>query len=715
MEKTGENSKEASALRESSDRELAAEKREMKELAERLNRYSYAYYTKDDPLVSDKEYDRLYRRLEELEKAAGLVLPQSPTQRVGDRILPGFQKHSHLGPLWSLDKVRTWEELQDWENRNLRLLTEGEGAAPPLEYIVTMKFDGMTVNLTYDGGSLVHGATRGTGTIGEEILPQLMTIPAIPPAIEDDALTEIRGEAVMTKEAFDAYNAAAKTPLKNMRNGAAGALRNLDIGETRRRRLTVFFYDIGYRKGRPFSSYGEELAWLENRGFTVHPFHRHCKSLQEAMAAIEEIEECRDRLNFDIDGAVVAIDDLGQRQKLGFTAKFPRWSVAYKFEALEETSRLLAVEWNVGRTGKVTPTALLAPVELAGVTVSRATLNNMDDIRRKGVSIGANVFIRRSNDVIPEILGVAAAEDVEAVEDVETAEDGQSGAENSGPAVGRQEIQAPVYCPQCGSELIQDGVHLFCRNAIGCKPQIVKALAHFASREAMNIEGFSEKTAQQFFEELELRSVDQLYGLAREQLLFLDKFKDKKADNLLAAIEKSKNCGLDAFIFSLGIPHVGKKTAQDLAKAFGTLETLAQAEEAALLETPEVGAIIAQSVYQFFRDEKIRRVVENLLAAGVRPAGPSQTAPIATGREGDNPFAGKNVVATGVLQGYSRREIEAKLKGLGATPQDSVTKTTDYVIVGEKAGSKLAKAQALQRETGKPRILTEEEFQQMLG
>ncbi len=698
---------------------LAAKQQQMKELAAQLNRYSYAYYTKDDPLVSDKEYDRLYRQLEELEAETGLILPQSPTQRVGDRVLPGFQKHTHLGPLWSLDKVRTWEELQEWENRNLRLLADGAGEQPMLEYIVTMKFDGMTVNLTYDGGSLVHGATRGTGTVGEEILPQLLTIAGIPPAIDDQSLAEIRGEAIMTKEAFDAYNAEAKVPLKNMRNGAAGALRNLDIGETRRRRLTAFFYDIGYWQNRPFSTYGEELAWLEKQGFTVHPFYRHCQSLKKAMAAVEEIEACRDQLNFDIDGAVIAIDDLGQREKLGFTAKFPRWSVAYKFEALEETTRLLAVEWNVGRTGKVTPTALLEPVELAGVTVSRATLNNMDDIRRKGVSIGAIVFIRRSNDVIPEILGVAASEDEDlAAESFETEypESERPEPEAAASAPGLREIQTPSHCPQCGSELIQDGVHLFCRNAIGCKPQMVKALAHFAGREAMNIEGFSEKTAHQFFEDLGLRSVDQLYDLTKEQLLSLDKFKDKKADNLLSAIEKSKNCSLDSFIFSLGIPHVGKKTAQDLAKAFGTLEALEAAEPAALLEVPEVGGIIAESVHQFFRDDKIRQVIENLLAAGVNPAPQDKNGPAAGILEGqeDQPFAGKNVVATGVLQGYSRREIEAKLKSLGAAPQDSVTKTTDYVIAGEKAGSKLAKAQALQLETGKPLILTEEEFQQML-
>ena len=673
----------------------------IRDLAERLNQYAYAYYTKDNPLISDKEYDRLYLQLEALEKETGVILPQSPTQRVGDKILPGFQKHSHLGPLWSLDKARTWEELQEWEDRNLKLLAEQGSERKDLAYIVTMKFDGMTVNLTYDGGNLVHGATRGTGAVGEEILPQLMTIPDIPPAINEPALAEIRGEAVMTRESFDAYNAQAKIPLKNLRNGAAGALRNLDVGEARRRRLTVFFYDIGYWTGKPFRTYGEEFAWLEKQGFPLHPYHRRCGSLGEAMRAVEEIAGLREGLNFDIDGAVIAIDDLSQREILGFTAKFPRWAVAYKFEALEETTRLLQVEWNVGRTGKVTPTAILEPVELAGVTVSRATLNNLDDIQRKGVRLGSTVLIRRSNDVITEILGVI---DEETDPDIER--------DDGGVAAG--EIDAPDRCPQCGSALVRDGVHLFCPNAIGCKPQMVKAMAHFAGREAMNIEGFSEMTADQLFEELDFRSVDQLYTLTRDQLLTLDKFKDKKADNLLSAIERSKNCNLGPFIFGLGIPNVGKKTATDLSSAFGSLDALIAAGTDELLDVPDIGEITARSVVQFFGDEAILAVVTRLRQAGVSPAEEGRTAGAGLGQEADNPFAGKRAVATGTLQGYSRREIEDKLKSMGAIPQDSVSKTTDYVIAGEKAGSKLAKAQALQHETGKPLILTEDEFNLMI-
>ena len=758
----------------------------MRELADLLNTYAYAYYTKDDPLVSDSEYDRLFQRLVDLERETGEALPQSPTQRVGDKILPGFRKHRHLAPLWSLEKVKSWEELSDWEIRNRKLLADAGYGDEGIAYVVTMKFDGMTVNLTYEDGALVNAATRGTGEVGEEILPQLMTIRDIPPAIKDAALTEIRGEAIMTKEAFEAYNATALTPLKNLRNGAAGALRNLDINEARKRGLTVYFYDIGYWQGTPFASYGDELGWLESRGFNVHPLYGRARDLAGAMEIVREINEQREKLNFDIDGAVIAVDDLARREALGFTARFPRWAVAYKFESLEESTTLLSVEWNVGRTGKVTPTAILEPVELGGVTVSRATLNNIDDIRRKGVYIGATVFIRRSNDVIPEILGVADAYANTGIDANANIDAGAGSGENVGFGAGGYDnvgadtgagadanataganadtgastdanatvgadpsvIAEPEICPVCGGKLVREGVHIFCKNTIGCKPQMVKALAHFAGREAMNIEGFSEKTAGQLFEELNLRSIDQLYSLTKEQLLALDKFKDKKADNLLAAIERSKTCALDAFIYSLGIANVGRKTARDLAAAFGDLDALMAADKESLLGIPEIGGIIADSLYNFFREEKAIEVIQGLLRAGVNPAkarpavsdgvGAGARAGVGAdnvsgGGSGDGAvdgagdgsrtaqsgqargaFYGKNVVATGTLQGFSRRQIEDTLRGLGAIAQDNVSKTTDYVIVGEKAGSKLAKALKLNEETGKPEILTEDDFISLL-
>lgn len=672
----------------------------MGDLAARLNQYAYAYYTMDNPLISDAQYDALYQQLQDLEKETGIILPESPTQRIGDRVLPGFQKHTHRATLWSLDKVKSAAEFVEWETRNRRLLTAETGREPePFEYVVTMKFDGLTISLTYEGGRLVHGATRGTGQIGEEILPQLMTIPSLPPIIDAPGTAELRGEAIMTMEAFETYNATAKVPLKNLRNGAAGALRNLDINETRRRGLSAFFYDINYWEGEAFPTYTAELDYLEGQGFPVHSFRRLCKGSPSVLEAVAEIEKTRDALNFDIDGAVIAINDLSLRRALGYTVKSPRWAVAFKFEAMEETTRLLAVEWNVGRTGKVTPTAILEPIQLGGVTVSRATLNNIDDIRRKNLKQGQKVFIRRSNDVIPEILGSAGPED---------GEEGSDGLGEAAPEVEIREIETPTHCPECHAELVRDGVHLFCPDAIGCKPQMVKAMVHFASREAMNIEGFSEKTAQQLFDVLDFRSVDQLYTLTKQDVLGLAKFKDKKADKLLQAIEKSKDCTLAAFVFALGIPNVGKKTAQDLAEAFGSLDTLQAADRESLLAVSEVGEIVASSIEHFFRDPKVAEVIRNLLQAGVRPI--PQTRRAALTQQG--PFYGKNVVVTGTLEKYSRTEIQTLLTELGADPRDSVSSTTDYVIAGENAGSKLTKALAMREAgAGKPVILSEAEFE----
>lgn len=668
-------------------------KEEMKDLVTRLNQYAYEYYTLDNPSVSDAEYDRLYDRLRKLEQETGIVLTDSPTQRVGDVILTEFKKHPHKGRLWSLDKAQSYGELYAWESR-LRKAREEYNARtqlPPLTYIVTLKFDGLTINLTYEKGMLVHAATRGTGEVGEEILAQVKTIKGIPLRIGDPSLMEIRGEALMTKQAFAAYNATAAVPLKNLRNGAAGALRNLDVRETARRQLIAFFYDIGYREApaETIDSYSGILAFLEREGLPVHPFHERCGSMDEVIAQIEKVAAMREQLDFDIDGVVIAVDDLRTREYLGYTIKFPRWAIAYKFEAKDDVTTLLDVEWNVGRTGKVTPTAILEPVEIGGVTIRRATLNNLDDIARKGVSIGCEVFVRRSNDVIPEILGVAEKSINKATKTTVP-------------------IEAPAECPACGARLVRDGVHLFCENSLSCKPQLVKSIVHFASRDALNIEGFSEKTAKQLFEKLDLREVSDLYRLKKEDLLGLEKFKEKKATNLLTAIEKSKACSLDAFIYALGIPNVGIKTARDLAKHFRSLAKVRQATQEELLQIPDIGEIVAQSIVKFFADEQIQSSIAKLLEAGVTPV-----------YEGDevkeNPFYGKMVVVTGTLQNYSRAEIEKLLVDLGAHPAGSVSKKTDFVLAGENAGSKLDKARALiEQGESRLRILSEEEFNKML-
>ncbi|MCR4442563.1 MAG: NAD-dependent DNA ligase LigA [Peptococcaceae bacterium] len=661
----------------------------MKELVEKLNRYAYEYYTLDAPTVSDAEYDALYDRLRALETETGVVLPGSPTQRVGDAVLDGFKKHVHKAKLWSLDKVQSDKELREWEKRLLRMIKEYEDQSgeklPPLSYIVTLKFDGLTINLTYEGGTLRHAATRGTGEVGEEILPQVRTIRTVPPRIKSPYSMEVRGEALMTKQAFAEYNARAEVPLKNLRNGAAGALRNLDVRETARRKLIAYVYDIGYWDGPPFNSYDEVLSFLEEQGLPVHPYRRKCASIDEVIAATAAAAAERDSYDFEIDGLVVAVNDLRIREVVGYTIKFPRWATAYKFEARDAATTLLDVEWNVGRTGKVTPTALLKPVEIGGVTIRRATLNNMDDIQRKGVRIGAGVFVRRANDVIPEITGAA-----------------------EGTPAGTKEIEPPGRCPACGSRLVQDGAHLYCENSLSCKPQLVKSIVHFASREAMNIEGFNEKTALQLFEKLNIREISDLYGLSEEDLLPLEKFKEKKAANLISAIKNSREPELDAFIYALGIPHVGKKTATDLARAFLSLEALMRATREELLAVPDVGEVVADSISGFFRDEKIRRSIEKLLAAGVKPKETKRAA-------AENPFRDKTVVVTGTLRRYTRSEIEKLLSGLGANVSGSVSKKTNYVIAGENPGSKLDKARALLAAGGaQPKIIGEDELEGLL-
>ncbi|MCJ8173711.1 NAD-dependent DNA ligase LigA [Clostridium botulinum] len=652
----------------------------MKELVEELNQYAYEYYVLDNPSISDKEYDLKYDELVILEKKTEVTLPYSPTQRVGDKILGEFSKYTHKGRLWSLDKAQNMEQLIEWHNRNLKVIEQynsmSEDKLPELRYIVTKKFDGLTVNCTYDeNGILIKSATRGTGIIGEDITAQIKTIKTVPLKIKNNHVIEVHGEAIMTKTAFEEYNKAAQVPLKNLRNGAAGALRNLDIKETARRNLSAFFYDVGYNEGPEFKSYREMMNFIKNMGLPQDKYIKECTNMEEVEKEIQYIESIRGELDYDIDGAVIVVDDIKTREILGYTIKFPKWAIAYKFEAKEITTKLLDVEWNVGRSGRVTPTALLEPVELGGVTVKRATLNNMDDIKRKNVKLGAKVLVRRSNDVIPEIMGVVE----ESLEESE-------------------EIQAPDRCPYCNSHLVQNGVHYYCENTLSCKPQMVKSIVHFASREAMNIAGFSEKTAEQFFEKLDIKSIADLYKIKKEELLTLEKFKDKKSQNLIDAIQNSKNCDLASFIYALGIPNVGKKTANDLVMKFKTLESIKNTTIEQLVEVPDVGEIVAKSIYDFFEDEKIISNIEELLNLGVKPYYEEE-------RIDENPFMGKTIVVTGSLNNYSRGEIKDKLQSLGAKVSSSVSKNTDYVLVGEKPGSKYEKAIELG-----VKVINEEEF-----
>ena len=655
----------------------------MEELVAYLNDMAYRYYTLDDPTISDAEYDRLYDELVRLEQETGVRLPDSPTRRVGGEVLSGFEPHTHLARLWSMGKAQSIEALEDWARRAEKLrqeAVEGGASLPPIRFVVEHKFDGLTVNLTYEGGRLVGAATRGNGVTGEAILPQVMTIRSIPLSIPFTGRMEVHGEGFMRISVLEKYNQTADVPLKNPRNAAAGALRNLDPNVTASRHLDACFYDVGYIEGKTFATQHEMLDFLRENRFPVSDCELDADSLAGAIAAVRQIEESRGSLDYDIDGAVIKIDDYATRDALGYTDKFPRWAVAYKFEAEEMTTELLAVDWQIGRTGKLTPVAKVAPVELAGATVRQATLNNWQDIQRKRVKIGARVWIRRSNEVIPEIMG--------RVDEF---------------AEGERDVEKPGVCPSCGAALVERGAHLFCPNRDGCKPQIVMRLSHFASRDAMDIDTFSEKTAAQLVDAGLLQEADQLYGLTREQLCGLERFGEKKAENLLAAIEKSKGRRLDSFIYAIGIPNIGTKTARDLADRFGSIDALRTADRDELTRMDDVGEIVADSVAGFFEDPANVRLVDALLAAGVSPAWEKKDT-------SSGPFAGMTVVVTGTLASMGRKEAEEAIRQAGGKAAGSVSKKTSLVVAGEAAGSKLDKAQSLGVE-----VIGEEEFLRRLN
>ena len=655
---------------------------EMRSLIDRLNEASYSYYTLSRSIMTDAEWDALYEQLKALERESGVVLNDSPTRRVGAEPLPGFEEHTHIARLWSMDKAQTREALADWMRRAEKLRAEavdGGAELPPHSFTVEHKFDGLTINLTYENGSLVTAATRGNGVTGEMILPQAMTIRSIPLSVPYKGRFEVHGECFMKISTLNQLNSTGIEQLKNPRNAAAGALRNLNPAVTAARRLDACFYDVGYIEGRTFGSQQEMLDFIKENHLPVSEYCRSAADMKAIEAAIDTVEAEKGDLDYMIDGAVVKITDYATREALGYTEKFPRWAVAYKFEAEERTTTVENVVWQVGRTGKLTPLAFVSPVELAGATVRRATLNNYGDILRKRVKIGSQVWIRRSNEVIPEILGR-----VEAVDD---------------PS--EQEIVKPAVCPECGAAIIERGAHIFCPNRDGCTPQMVARLSHFASRDAMDIDTFSEKTAQQLIEAGLVREADDLYRLTQEQLTSLDRFGEKKAANLIAAIDKSRKCRLDAFIFAIGIPNIGAKTARDLAANFGSMDALRNATRETLVAIDEIGDIVADSVVGFFADEANVRLVDALLSAGVAPEWEEKQA--------GGVFEGMTVVVTGTLSSMGRKEAEETIVSLGGKAAGSVSKKTSLVVAGENAGSKLTKAQTLG-----VKVIGEDEFLEML-
>lgn len=648
----------------------------IRELVDKLNEYSKAYYVLDAPKISDKEYDELYDELLRLEEQSGIILPDSPTQRVGGDPLPCFEPHTHIHRLWSLDKVRTREELIGWGRRVERIAESQQ--LPKVKYALEYKFDGLTINLTYEGGRLITGATRGNGIVGEDITPQIKTIRTVPLTIPFKGKMEVQGECYMKLSVLDEINKTTDEKLKNARNAAAGALRNLDPRITAKRRLDCYCYNVGYIEGKKLETQDEMLGFLRENGFTVSDYLVFCDDIETVCDEIDKAEESRPHLDFLIDGMVVKVRDFATREALGATEKFPRWAMAFKFAAEETTTTVRDITWEVGRTGKLTPRASFDPVELAGATIRHATLNNFDDIQRKRVGIGSRVFIRRSNDVIPEILSAVEGD------------------------VPERQVEKPTVCPACGAHVEHRGVHLYCTNSLSCAPQIAGRLAHYASRDAMDIDTFSEKTAALFVEELKLKSIPDLYDLGPQDYMGLQGFGERRINNLMAAIERSKDCTLGAFIFAIGIPNVGAKTAKDLARRFGTIEALRSATVEQLTEVPDVGEIVARSIVEFFADPSIATQVDRLLAHGVKPR-PEEV-------QQDSPISGKTIVVTGTLEKLDRRQAEALIESLGGKAAGSVSKKTDYVLAGESAGSKLTKA----RELG-VRVLNEQEFFELIG
>lgn len=641
----------------------------MKQLVDTLNEWARLYYEEDAPVVSDAEYDKLYDELRRLEDENGYKLNNSPTRRVGGAPKKKFEQSEHLARLYSLDKCQSKDEFEEWCARVVKAV----GYLPELtcEY----KFDGLTLNLLYENGRLSKATTRGDGTVGEIVTEQVKTIKKLPTKISFKGVIEIQGEGILRLSQLEKYNSTASEPLKNARNGAAGAIRNLDPAVTEERGLSFMAYNIGYSE-KSFKTQAEMREFLKAEGFEVEGAFEVAKGISNAVNFADDTETKRSGLDYLIDGVVFKVNDVALRDEIGVTEKFPKWAVAYKFKADEMTTRLNDVVWQVSRSAKLNPIAILEPVDIGGVTVARATLNNYGDIQKKRVRIGDRVFIRRSNDVIPEIMGVATEED------------------------GARVIEKPKVCPVCGAPVKEIGAFLYCTGE-ECAPQIVSKLDHFASKDAMDIDGFSEKTAEQFYNEIGLKDAVGLMRLTSFDLYGLEGFADKKIANLLNAIEASKKTTLDRFVFALGIDGIGKKTAKDLVKKFGNLDNLKNASIEELNAVDGIGGILAANVYDYFHNEDNLQYIANLIDCGIAFKETEKKSGV---------FSGMKVVLTGSLPTYKRGEATKLIENNGGEVASAVSKSVNLVIAGEDAGSKLEKAEKLGI-----RIIDENGFKSMLG
>ena len=635
----------------------------MKELVELLNRYATEYYTSDNPSVSDSEYDHLYRELVELEKAhPEQVLPESPTHRVGGKILDGFEKYSHQYPLYSLQDAFSREELDSFDVRVRKELDD-------VTYICELKIDGLSISLTYEQGIFVAGATRGDGSIGENITENLKRVKDIPLSLPEKLDITVRGECYMPRASFDQVNQSrqenGEPEFANPRNAAAGTLRQLDTSVVSKRNLATFLYQEASPSTR--DSQEKVLNHLEQLGFVVNQRRLLAHSMDEVWAFIQEIGRERDQLPYDIDGVVIKVNDLAGQEQLGFTVKAPKWAVAYKFPAEEKEAKLLSVDWTVGRTGVVTPTANLTPVQLAGTTVSRATLHNVDYIAEKDIRKDDTVIVYKAGDIIPAVLRVVESK-----------------------RVSEERLDIPTNCPSCDSKLLhfEDEIALRCINP-RCPAQIKEGLTHFASRDAMNISGLGPSIVEKLFAANLVKDVADIYRLTVEDLLLLDGIKEKSAQKLYQAIQASKENSAEKLLFGLGIRHVGSKASQLLLQNFHSIESLAQANPEEIANIESLGSVIAQSLQTYFDTEGSEILLRELKESGVNLDYKGQTV------AANAALSGLTVVLTGKLERLNRSEAKNKLESLGAKVTGSVSKKTDLVVAGADAGSKLQKAQEL--------------------
>lgn len=651
----------------------AEAKKRIEQLVEQLTRYDRAYFVDDEPLVSDAIYDQLFHELLNLEtQYPDLTLSHSPTKRVGSEPIEAFDKVEHEVAMLSLSNAFSEQELRDFDRRVKSLLDSS------VEYVCELKIDGLAVSLLYEDGHFIRGATRGDGTVGEDITSNLKTIRSIPLTIDAPGRLEVRGEAFMPKEAFERLNEAraqkGESLFANPRNAAAGSLRQLDPKIAASRQLDLFIFGYGTWPEETIQQHSERLAYLKELGLKVNPHWKRCNSIDEVIDYVEEWTEKRNSLPYEIDGIVIKVNDINKQEQLGFTARTPRWATAYKFPAIEAVTTLYDVELSVGRTGVVTPTALLEPVFVDGSTVSRATLHNQDQIKALDIHLGDRVIIKKAGDIIPKVVRVLKEERKE----------------DAVP------YTMPDKCPACHSELVHldDEVALRCINP-NCPAQVKEGLIHFASRDAMNIDGLGEKIIEQLFEAKLIQSIPDLYRLQKEQLLPLERMGEKSVENLLKAIEQSKANSLEKLLFGLGIRHIGAKAADIIAAHFITMENIQKATFEDLVAIDEIGEKMAQSVVQFFAEPKVNDLIEALATLGLNMTYKDVEKEDVTSALTEA-FQNKTVVLTGRLEHYTRKEAKELIEANGGKVTGSVSGNTDLLIAGENAGSKYEQAQKLQ-------------------